>query len=160
MKRMTPDYEKQLEARVRRELDALGEIPAPPTVAVRVMRRIAKTPAPPWYRRAWQTWPLGLRLASLTLLLGAFGALSFGAWELARTLTSLETSSSSFATAQALWRTAVVLGDIPVSFFNQLQTGVVVAGLAILFAAAATCLALGSACVRLAMRPAPNSIST
>lgn len=155
---MKPDYEKQLEARVRRELEALGELPAPPALANRIMQRLAERPAAPWYRRAWPTWPLGWRLASLTVLLGAFGGLCFGAWELNRTVTTMEQTSSWFADAQALWRTVGVLGNVITTFAGNLSTGVIVTAFALLFAAGAACIGLGSACVRLALRPTTNRI--
>lgn len=155
---MNPDYEKQLAARVQRELDALGELPAPPALANRILQQIAVRPAAPWYRRAWPTWPLRLRFASLTLLLGAFGGICFGAWELTHAVNSMGQTSSWFADAQALWRTVGVLGNIVSTFVNRLGAGVIVTGLALLFIAGATCIALSSACVRLALRPATTKI--
>src|ERR1019366_6589258 len=53
---MNSEYEKQLEAVVRRELDALGELEAPPEIARGVMRVIEQCAALPWYRREWQGW--------------------------------------------------------------------------------------------------------
>ena len=155
---MNPDYEKQLEASVRRELDALGDLPAPPALANRIMRVLEQRAAAPWYRRSWPTWPLGLRLASMVLLLGTFGGLCFGGWALSHALTTMEQTSSWFADAQALWRTVGVLGNIVSIFINRLGTGVIVTGLALLFTACAVCIGLGSACVRLALRPATNRI--
>jgi hypothetical protein len=155
---MNPDHEKQLEASVRRELAALGELPAPPALANRIMGIIAQRAAAPWYRRAWPTWTLGLRLASMVLLLGAFGGLCFGAWELTHAVTTMEQTSSWITDAQALWKTGGVLGNIVCTFFNRLGTGVIVTGLALLFAACAMCIGLGSACVRLALCPATNRI--
>jgi len=155
---MNPQYEKQLEASVRQELDTLGELPAPPALANRIMRVLEQRATAPWYRRAWPTWPLGLRLASLVLLLGTFGGLCFGGWALSHALTTMEQTSSWFADAQALWRTVGVLGNIVSTFVNRLGTGVIVTGLALLFTACAMCIGLGSACVRLALRPASNRI--
>lgn len=155
---MNPDYEKQLAARVRRELDTLGELPAPPALAHRIMRVLEQRAAAPWYRRAWPTWPLGLRLASMVLLLGAFGGLCFGAWGLTHAVTTMEQTSNWLADAQALWRTVGVLGNIASTFTNRLGTGVIVTALALLFTACAMCIGLGSACVRLALRPVTNRI--
>ena len=42
---MNAEYEKQLEAGIRRELDALGELEAPPEIARRVMRVIEQRAA-------------------------------------------------------------------------------------------------------------------
>ncbi len=155
---MNPDYEKQLEARVQRELDSLGELNAPPALANRIMRVLEQRAATPWYRRAWPTWPLGLRIASLVLLLGAFGGLCLGTWGLTHAVTTMEQTSTWFAAAQALWRTVGVLGNVAVTFTDRLGAGVIVTGLALLFTACAVCIGLGSACVRLALRPATNRI--
>lgn len=156
---MNLDYEKQLEASVRRALEGLEELPAPPALASRIMQRIAEQPAAPWYRRAWPTWPVGLRLASLAILIGGFGGLCFGTWELVRTVSALETTSNWFADAQALWRTTGVLVDLVHTYTGRLGTGVIVTGLVLLFGVTATCIGLGSACVRLALRPAYHSLS-
>ena len=155
---MNANYEKQLEACVQRELDSLGELPAPPALANRIMGLIEQRAAAPWYRRAWPTWPQGLRLASLLLLLGAFGGLGFGAWGLTHTVATMEQTRGWLADAEALWRTVGVLGNIVSTFTSRLGTGVIVTGLALLFAAGALCIGLGSACVRLALRPATNRI--
>lgn len=155
---MNPDHEKQLAARVQRELDSLGELAAPPALANRILQRIAARPAAPWYQRAWPTWPVGLRWASLSLLLGGFGGLCFGAWELTRAVTAMAQTHGWLADAQALWRTVGVLGNLARSLTGQLSTGMIVTGLALLLAAGAMCIGLGSACVRLAQRPASNRI--
>ena len=155
---MNPDYEKQLEARVHRELETLGELPAPPALANRIMRQITTQPAAPWYRRAWTTWPRGWRFAALVVLVSAFGGLCFGAGELTRTITALVQTSGWFTDAQALWQTFVVLSDIAHSFTSRLGTGVIATALAVVFAGCVVCIGLGSACVRLALRPATNRI--
>ena len=157
---MNPRYEKQLEAGVRRELDALGELPAPPALAKRILQVIEQRSVAPWYRRAWPTWPLALRAASLAILLGVFGGVCFGAWELTRDVTGSALATSWLADAAALWRTCGVLGDIGSTFISRLGTGIIVTGLALVFAACVACIGLGSACVRLAMRPATNRIES
>jgi hypothetical protein len=153
---MDPQYEKQLEACVRRELDALGELPAPPALANRIMQRLTAQPAAPWYRRAWTTWSPGLRFASLLFLFAAVGGLCLGTLELVGIVTTHELTSGWISDVQALWRTAGVLGNIGCSFYDRLGTGVIVTGLALLFTAAAVCLGVGSACIRFALCPAAH----
>jgi hypothetical protein len=155
---MNPQYEQQLEACVRRELDALGELSAPPALANRIMQQLAAQPAAPWYRRAWPTWSLGLRFASLFVLFAMFAGFCFGAVELVGLVATHELTSGWISDAQALWRTAGVLGSIGCSFYERLGTGAIVTSLALLFTAAAICLGLGSACIRLALRPAAHRI--
>jgi len=73
---MQEDYDKQLEAAVGRELDALPDLTAPKGLSERVMRQIEMQTAPaPWYRRAWPAWPAALRFASLGMLLAALTAI-------------------------------------------------------------------------------------
>jgi len=79
---MFPDYHNRLEAAIDRELKALPEIPAPPTLILRVLRAIAQRQALPWFRRAWQSWPVSLRIVSFALLALLFSGLCFGAWNL------------------------------------------------------------------------------
>jgi hypothetical protein len=155
---MDPQYEKQLEACVRRELDALGEIPAPPALANRIMQRLAAQPVAPWYRRAWPTWSPGLRFASLLVLFAAVSGLCFGTVELVRIVTTHELTSGWISDVQALWRTAGVLGSIGCSFYDRLSTTAIVIGLALLFTAAAICLGVGSACIRLTLRSTAHQI--
>jgi hypothetical protein len=81
---MSAEYEKQLEACIGRELNALGELQAPPGIAQRVMRVIERRAAAPWYRREWQAWPLALRVGSLAGLLATFAGLCFEGSQLAR----------------------------------------------------------------------------
>jgi hypothetical protein len=153
---MNPQYEKQLEASVRRELDALGELPAPPALANRILAAIEQRAAAPWYRQSWSTWPLALRGASLTVLLLAFGGLCFGAWDLTHGATNSTWLSSWTADALALWRTLGVLVNTTVSLISHLGVGVLAIGAALVLGAWTTCIGLGTAYVRLAMRPALN----
>jgi hypothetical protein len=155
---MNPQYEKQLEACVRRELDALGELAAPPALANRILQQLKPQPLAPWYRRAWPSWSLGLRFASLLVLIATFSGLCFGAVELVGLVTTHELTSGWISDAQALWRTAGVLGSIGCSFYDLLSTTTIVTGLALLFTAAAICFGVGSVCIRFALRPAAHQI--
>ena len=147
---MNPQYEKQLEASVRRELDALGELPAPPALANRIMQVIEQRSTAPWYRRAWPTWSLALRVASLMVLLGVLGGLCYGALELERAGIAQSLSDGWLGDLGALWRTVGVLMNVACTFISRLGTGVIAAGLALMFVTCVACIGLGSACVRLA----------
>ena len=147
---MNPRYEKQLETSVRRELEVLGELPAPPALANRIMQVIEQRSIAPWYRRAWPTWSLALRASSLVVLLGVFGGLCYGAWELDRAAVVQSLSGGWFADVGALWRTAGVLLNVACTFISRLGTGVIATGLALMFVTCVACIGLGSACVRLA----------
>jgi hypothetical protein len=147
---MNPQYEKQLEASVRRELETLGELPAPPALANRILQVIEQRSTAPWYRRAWPTWSLALRAASLVVLLGVFGGLCYGVWELDRAAVAQSLSGGWFADLSALWRTVGVLLNVACTFISRLGAGVIASGMALMFVSCVACIGLGSACVRLA----------
>ena len=150
---MNAEYEKQLEALVRCELDALGELEAPPGIARRVMRVIELRAALPWYRREWQTWPLVLQGASLVGLLAAFAFLCFGSSQLARfaTLTPAAREVSGwFSLANAAWNAVNVLANVVELAFRSLGPAVLIASAVLLLLCYATCLGLGTIYWRLA----------
>src|ERR1039458_10531344 len=126
---MNSEYEKQLEAVVRRELDALGELEAPPEIARGVMRVIEQRAALPWYRREWQAWPLVLQGASLAGLVAAFAFLCFGSSQLARyaTLTPAAREVSGwFSLADSAWNAVNALANAVELAFRSLGTTVLI----------------------------------
>ena len=150
---MNADYEKQLEAGVRRELDALGELEAPPEIVRRVMRVIEQRAAAPWYRQAWQAWPPGLQAGSLAGLFAAFVFLCLGASQLAHfaTLTpAAHEVSGWFGLAGAAWHAVNVLTNAVGLAFQSLGPAVIIGGVALLLFCYATCLGLGTIYWRLA----------
>jgi len=151
---MDPEFEKQLAAKVQQELNLLGELTAPPALAGRVLRAIEQRIAAPWYRGAWQSWPLALQGVSLVALLLVFAGICFGVGELshaAKVSHAGQHAGEWFAWLGVLWKTAGVLADAMVTAFRHLGMGVVIGcGLALL-AAYAACVGLGTACVRLAL---------
>ena len=151
---MNPDYEKQLEASVQRELSALGELQAPRGLTARVMGMIAQRAAVPWYRRAWQTWPAAWQAVSLVVLLAMFGGLCFGVVELSRVASGSAAGqqvSQWFAGFAVLWNAAGVLGDALSKAIQQLGMGVIVGFVLVLAVGYAACFGLGTVYVRLAM---------
>lgn len=155
---MNPQYEKQLEAGVRRELEALGELPAPPALAKRILRAVEARAAAPWYQKSWSAWPWVLRSVSLTTLLLAFGGLCLGAWALTHAATVPAWVSSASAEVWGLWRALGVVASTAGALIARLGTGVLIGAAAVSFAAWVTCIGLGTAFVRLALRPAVNRI--
>ena len=150
---MNSEYEKQLEAVVRRELDALGELEAPPEIARGVMRIIEQRAALPWYRREWQAWPLVLQGASLVGLLSAFVFLCFGSSQLARyaTLTPAAREVSGwFSLADSAWNAVNVLANAVELAFRSLGPTVLIGSAVMLLLCYATCLGLGTIYWRLA----------
>ena len=150
---MNDEYEKQLEASVRRELNALGELEAPPEIARRVMRVIEQRAAAPWYRREWQAWPLAFRAVSLVGLLAAFAFLCYESSRLAHFATLTPASrevSGWFSLADAAWNAVNALANALELAFQSLGLAVVIGSAVMLLFCYATCLGLGTIYWRLA----------
>jgi len=143
---------------VRRELDALGELPAPPALANRILRAIEARQAAPWYQRSWATWSLSWRLASLAALSLVFAGLCFAGWEITHGVAGARVWTESLADLAALWRTLGVLANTAASLLGRLGSGVITLGLLLIFMTWAACLALGTAYVRLALQWSANRI--
>jgi hypothetical protein len=157
---MNDNYERELEAEIDARLRELGELTAPATLAPRVMRTIERRSVRPWYRQSWDTWPVALRAASFAGLLVLFAGLCFGAWQVAHGGAGQGSVSfgSWVAGAGALWRTLVLLANLPAEIVGPLGMQVAGFGIAMIFMAWVVCIGLGTVYVRLAMRPAANRI--
>ena len=150
---MNPEYEKELEAAIDRELKGLPELPAPDTLASRVMEAIESRAKVAWYRQPWEMWPAPLRMGSLALLLALFGGLCFGGWRLAQGESFIGATHKLgqwLAGVSALGNTLSVLLGAVVLAVKQLGTGFLVAALMAVAVGYAVCLGLGTVCVRIA----------
>ena len=125
---MSPNYDNELEARIDRELKSLPPLAAPRTLAPRVMAALASRAVEPWYRRAWQTWPMPLRAASLAVLLAMFGGLCFGGLQVSQSpgvTVATEKASGALAIVNLICNTASVLGDAAMQAIQHLNPLVV-----------------------------------
>ncbi len=150
---MNPDWNMDTEARIDRELKALPDLEAPRTLAPRVMAAIALRESASWYRRPWQQWPYALRVASLSVLILAFGVFCFAAWQLTKAAGYTEAAAEVrdlFSGVGFIWRILNVLGEAVVLIVKQMGTGLILGILGALAMGYAMCLALGTVCVRLA----------
>lgn len=64
-----------LERLIDRELKALPAPRAPQTLLPRVMAASEALARQPWYRRAWFTWPVGWRIATVSCAIAALTGL-------------------------------------------------------------------------------------
>jgi len=150
---MHSDYEKQLEAAVRHELNTLGELSAPPGLGARVLRAIEQRATAPWYRRAWPTWPRPLQVASATVWLVAFVGLCFGAGHFTQMPAFAAASDAVGGALDCLglfWRTLSLLANSIGLAFTSLGPVVMTCVAITLAAAYAVCVGLGTVYVRLA----------
>lgn len=151
---MNPEYEKQLEAAIDRELKRLGDLPAPPTLASRILGAIEQRAAQPWYRGAWQTWPVPMQVVSLAAMVVIFGGISFGVVELfqaASATSSAHQVGGWLASIVAVFKSVTVLGEALVLATRHFGMAVLIGCVAGIVLAYAACFGLGAAWVRLAM---------
>jgi|ERR1051326_2692480 hypothetical protein len=152
-KKITTEYEQQLEVAIDRELKALPQLSAPSSIVFRVMAAIAERARLPWYRQSWQMWPNGLRAAALVLLLAFFGGLCFGTWEIwhgATVAVAMQKLGGMFSSVTALLNAVGVLLSAVLLFVKQLGTGVIVGLLLALAFGYAMCIGLGTVYWKLA----------
>jgi hypothetical protein len=145
--------EMELEAAIDRELKGLPELAAPDAFASRVMLAIESRATVVWHRQSWEKWPATLRLGSFALLLALFGGLCFGGWRLAQDeafIGATHQLGQWISGASALGNTVNVLFGAAVLAVKQVNTGIIVGGLAALAVGYAICLGLGTVCVRMA----------
>ncbi|MGA3141939.1 MAG: hypothetical protein ABSF10_02715 [Verrucomicrobiota bacterium] len=150
---MNPDYNKQLEAAISRELKALPELTAPAVLANRVMATLEQRARVPWYRRSWQTWPVAMQAASLVVLLALFGGLCLGGWQLSQTGTAtlaLHRVGEWFSGLSMIGNTFNVLVSAAVLVVKKLGTGVIATCLVAAGIGYAMCVGLGTVYFRLA----------
>ena len=146
--------DKKLEIKIDRELKALPELPAPPSLLVRVMAAISAMANLPWYRRSWATWPGRFRWSSLVALLALFGGLCYGGWGVSNAAAPAISQKVSMATT--LWNglhdleTAIIMG------FRHLGTGTIVGIGVALVLSYVMVLALGAVYFRLAFSPSKS----
>lgn len=150
---MNPDYEQHLAAEIDRELKSLPDLPAPPTLAMRVMASIHSRQSVPWYRQSWQAWPMPVRVMSFLLLAGAFAGICVLAWrtpQLDTVVMIKQRLGDVVSFANVLWDALNVVAGAALLAFRKLGTGLVVACVAAATFGYFMCIGLGTACVRLA----------
>ena len=89
-----------LERRVQEELRRLPSPMAPGTLLPRVLAAVDAWASRPWYARAWFTWPIGLRLASVAALAFAI----YGTWILPPLPASVIATTNA---GGVIWRTLI-----------------------------------------------------
>ena len=148
------EHEKsRLEAAVDRELKALPDLRAPQRLLPRVMAVIEQRAVLPWYRRAWQTWPLPLQVVSMLALLTAFSGLCFGSWQLVHAPAVAAATSEASGWFRTLSRSLSTLGVLANALVLAVRSlgplalsGIVMA----LLLGYAACVGFGTLYVRLA----------
>lgn len=148
---MNSDYEKNLEARIDRALKALPELSAPPTLSARVMAAIGQRSAVPWYRQSWEMWPMPVRIGAMAVLIAMFSGLCLASWQLTRAAgmtAAAQEVGRLFSGVAVLWKAVAVLLNAALVICKHLGTTFIVAGLAAMAFAYASCVGLGTVIYR------------
>ena len=149
---MNTQHEQQLAAAVQRELDALGECPAPPSLRDRILAGIASRRSP-WHRRDWQCWPRPAQVASLALMLGIAAWFNWECWQWVQS-GALEPAARLAATwgntALSLWNSGAVLASALGHVLLSVNPFLLATAVLTVACACATSLAAAGVCWRLA----------
>lgn len=150
---MNENENSQLEAAVDRELKALPDLRAPQRLLPRVMAVIEQRAGLPWYRRAWQTWPLPLQVVSTLVLLVAFAGLCFGSWQLVHAPSAVAATSEASGWFRMLSTSLSTLGVLANALVLAVRSlgPLVLSGIVMaLLLGYAACVGFGTLYVRLA----------
>jgi hypothetical protein len=149
---MNPHDEKQLETAISRELKALPNLQAPGSLAARVMATIEQRQAVPWYRQAWQYWPLPVRAIATLVLVASFSSLCFLSWQFVQTPDFAAASSrvgSWFGSLGTIWNAFGVLKSALFLAVKSVNPAILIGCGVALALGYAMCLGLGTVYVRL-----------
>lgn len=150
---MNENKNSQLEAAVDRELKALPNLRAPQTLLPRLMAVIEQRAGLPWYRRAWQTWPVPLQAVSMLVLLVAFAGLCLGSGQLVHApavASATSEASGWFKMLSTTLSTLAVLANAIALAVRSLGPLVLFGILMALLLGYAACVGFGTLYVRLA----------
>jgi hypothetical protein len=137
-----------LEAWADKTLKQLPERRAPANFAPRVLAAIQKRRALPWYRRPWLTWPRSLQAVSL----GTLGSVSTAAvWAMTAATSAASPLVANVKNDASTFRNVFnALGQAISLTASHIPSYIWIGLAAMLIIAWMSCLALGTACWRLA----------
>ena len=150
---MDPKYEQRLEAEIDRQLKALPELVAPPSLASRVMAALARQANLPWYRQSWLAWPVPVRMFALVISLTLFGVLCYAGWEFSQLPAFAVINgklNTLFSGLSSIWNTVSVLLQALLLAIKHLGNWFIFGSLAAVALAYGMCVGLGSVYLRVA----------
>ena len=151
---MKPNPDSQLESRISQELKSLGELPAPPGLARRIMRAVETQAGLPWYRRAWTSWPTSLQAASaLVLAVGFIGVCALSG-ELYHSANEAVLGQELPSALSVTWNLVHALGSALSAVVDHLGFSMILTGALVIAGLCAASACLGTAYVRFAMSTA------
>lgn len=154
---MENDRDKQIERVIHRELRQLAELRAPETLVHRVMLAVHAKARQSWWRQPWLTWPLGMRVLSLAVLMASVGLVSYlagTAWEGLSPLSPSGKIIESFTWIKPIWDTvSALVGAVAVLLRVVGQQFLLIAS-ALLVMVYLACVGIGTVCFRFAYNKA------
>jgi len=152
---MSSEIDPKLASLLDAELKKLPPVKAPATLAPRIMAVLAARAHRPWWAHAWWDWPLAAKATFILLALALLGAVGGGGIILDDGVTSYsQQMTERLAPVTSVGDTLLTLGNVVGLLWEKaaqpfLLHVLVAAGLLYL-----TCLGLGTACVRYALKRA------
>jgi hypothetical protein len=77
---MPPEFDPKLERIIDQELRKLPDLPAPQTLAPRVLAAIRARAAKPWWQQSWWNWPLAAQVAFVAVAIAIAGLFTQSGW--------------------------------------------------------------------------------
>jgi hypothetical protein len=150
-----PGPDAELARQVDAALKALPPLPAPASLAPRVLAELRARAALPWWRRAWWDWPVAAKAAFIVLAVALAGALGGGSWMMSNEVTAYSRQvGEQIAPLTGSWEWLAPLGAAGSTLWRTVGLPVAL-GLAALGALAyLACLGLGTVFVRFALKHA------
>ncbi len=143
------NHDPKLEARIQREFDNLPELPAPTTLAPRVLRAIQVQRTRPWWQQSWAAWPAQIQTAALALLMTLAVALSLAGgwawWSAARP----QMDSESFTAWVPFGDALLAVANTSLLLLRHAGQTWLIIGLTAVSLMYLTCIGVGSLCLRL-----------
>jgi hypothetical protein len=145
---MEKEIEQKLETLIHQELRKLPARRAPASLAPRVLAAIHAREQQASWQRPWIAWPFKVRLifgsaAMISAALFVFFGFEFLSGNLSK-------ASDSFAFLSPLWEVLWALGQATLLLVRSINQALLLAVFAVIFLMYLACLAIGTACFRVA----------
>jgi hypothetical protein len=151
---MSDRFEHEWAQRLDRELKALPDVEAPPTLMARVMARVESCPAARQRWWSWHAWSPACRGVALAVLTACFAAAVFGAWhlwEMRATASLLSQAQECLAAVGTVARALCVLAGTLLLSFKEVNPAILAACGLIAAFSYFVCIGAGTLAVRFAL---------
>jgi hypothetical protein len=151
---MQKNSQDKLAEVIHRELMKLPERPAPETLVTRVLARIEQRKRH-WWKQPWPNWPFLARVISLPAMLLCAASFVVGLWLLLRLNVSewiMAQTSELVRPLVPTWEFGLALMNTILLSLRSLEQHWVLLSAMVAFLMYLTCVAVGTACYRVALQ--------